>query len=129
MSSDQIEEFHQNVQEKYIDSLVTQLEDHFPDSAELVLFTLFDPSKLPESPSELRTYEKDKVRNMLEVRMLISRWESFKYLLFGSNRKYSMQSMLKASATTHSTIATLYPSLSKLPSITLVLPLSTAECE
>ena len=51
------EDSHMQVQEKYIDALVTQLQNRLADVADLEQFSLFDPSKLPtESDEAFKTY-------------------------------------------------------------------------
>ena len=46
------EDFHMQVQEKYIDALVTQLQNRLADVADLEQFSLSNPSKLPTELDE-----------------------------------------------------------------------------
>ena len=140
VSADKKQQYRHNIQEKYIDDLVTQLENRFPDSLELEAFSLLDPSKLPEKATEVTEYGNDKVAVLgakyavsdsadFKLDDLKSEWETFKHLLADSFKEMSMQAVLKELAVPESTLATMYPCLSKLASIALVLPISTAECE
>ncbi len=95
VSSTQKDEFRRNIQEKYIDDLVTQLENRFPDSVEVEAFCIFDSSKIPSSPTELSTYGNDKLAILgekyargddadFQIEDLRSEWESFRHLLSGT---------------------------------------------
>ena len=139
VSSTQKDEFRRNIQEKYIDDLITQLENRFPDSVEVEAFSIFDPSKIPSSSTELGTYGNEKLAVMgekyasgddadFQIEDLRSEWESFRHLLSGSYRGESMQGVLKTLASGPA-LAAMYPCLSKLACIALILPISTAECE
>ena len=61
VSPTQKDNFCCNIQEKYIDDLVSQLENRFPDSVEVEAFSIFDPSKLPASSTDLGSYGDDKL--------------------------------------------------------------------
>ena len=102
-------------------------------------FSILDPgpSKLP---TDLTRYGNDKIAMLGEkycvgddsdfkVEDLSSEWESFKHLLSDKYRQESMRAVLKELATSGCTVAEMYPCLSKLACIVLVLPISTAECE
>ena len=132
--------FCSNIQKQYITDLVSQLENRFPDSVEVEAFSIFDPSKLPESLTDLTSYGNAKLALLgekyadgddadFQVEDLISEWESFKHLLSDNYKQKSMQGVLEELATSESTVAAMYPCLSKLACIPLVLPISTAECE
>ena len=136
VSPTQKDQFRRNIQEKYIDALVAQLENRFPDAVEVEAFSIFDPSKLPASSTDLSSYGNDKLALLgekyavgdsadFQVEDLTSEWESFKHLFSDNYRQESMQGMLKALATSESTVAAMYPCLSKLACIALVLPIST----
>ena len=62
-------EFQKQIQEKYIDALVTQLKDKLADVADLEPFSVFDPSKLPTDSDE--TF-KTCPHSMAEEKKLIS---------------------------------------------------------
>ena len=136
-SATQKDDFRHNIQETYIDDLVAQLENRFPDSLEVEAFSILDPSKLP---TDLTYYGNDKIALIggkycvgddsdFTMEDLSSEWESFKHLLSDKYRQESMQFVLKQLATSGCTVAAMYPCLSQLASIALVLPISTAECE
>ena len=106
VSSTQKDEFRRNIQEKYMDDLITQLENRFPDSVEVEAFSIFDPSKIPSSSTELGTYGNEKLAVMgekyasgddadFQIEDLRSEWESFRHLLSGSYRGESIQGVLK----------------------------------
>lgn len=61
ISANMKQQYRRNIQEKYIDALVTQLQNHFPDSFDLEAFSILDPSKLPKNAAELKEYGNDKV--------------------------------------------------------------------
>ena len=76
------------------------------------------PSALPAVNVNLKLYNLNLSKHLV-----------FKHLLLDSYRQESMQHKLEALATSESTVAAMYPCLSKLACIALVLPISTAESE
>ena len=107
VSSTQKDEFCRSIQEKYIDDLITQLENCSPDSVEVEAFLLiFDPSTIPSLSTELSTYGSEKLAVIgekhasgddadFQIEDLRSEWESFRHLLSGSYRGESIQGVLK----------------------------------
>ena len=134
------QEFQKNIREKYIDKLIENLQNRFSDSDLLsALITLFHPSKSAKSMQSLTscfdnygdhaldtvaakfTTTVDKVKLQLE-------WMGFKHILVGHFSGVPANEVM-AALSGDSSFSSLYPTLSKLASITLTLPVSTADCE
>ena len=64
----------------------------------------------------------------VDVEALKAEWEGFKFLMLQTYHQKSMKDVLKI-LVADKTISHLYPQLRKLAAISLVLPVSTAECE
>lgn len=60
-------QFKLTVQVKYIQAIITGLEDHFPSVADLVAFSIFNPEKLPSTyPRRVCCiYGQDKLESLL----------------------------------------------------------------
>ena len=93
-SATQKDDFRRNIQDKCIDDLVAQLENHFPDSLEVEAFSIFDPTKLH---TDLTCYGNDKIALIGEkyfvgddsdfrVDYLSSEWENFKHFQISTGK-------------------------------------------
>ena len=134
------EDFRKQVQEKYIDALVTQLQNRLADVADLEQFSLFDPSKVPtESDEAFKTYGDHQLEHLLiqygsgdkadvNKEALFSEWAMLKQLISHKYRDKNCRQFLTL-ISTDDTLITLFPNFSKLASIARILPISTAECE
>ena len=60
---------------------------------------------------------------------LKSEWLDFRIYMFSNCGKMSMKGVLTSLATQNNTTSIVYPNLSKLAQICLVLPIGTADCE
>ena len=132
-------EFKENVQKKYVDSVIAQLELRFPHILQVASFCLFDPSRFPDDRTKISSYGNEELEVLCElygkgdnpdvnVDALKVEWEGFKFLMCDTYRQNSMKAVLKILVADR-TVSHLYPQLRKLATIALVLPVSTAECE
>ena len=123
--------------EKFRDAVIKELEIYFPNSDEYNAFTIFDPSKLPSVSFDTWGLDKlaileDKYGNGdnpdIDCSALESEWKSNKHFMSHAYRNTDMRSFLKL-LVSDATLKDLFPQLSRLASIALILPVSTAECE
>ena len=131
-------EYKSSIQVPYIEGIVKQLEDRFPNVDCLDAFSIFDPQKIPSSPEQMVAYGQDKIdylqkhygegENPDVGDECASEWESMKWFLGERFKEKSMREMISI-LTTDTSIQSLYPNLSKLASIAAIIPVSTAECE
>ena len=135
----QKEQFKSTVQDKYIQAIITGLEDRFPDVADLAAFSIFDPEKLPSTPEEFAVYGEEKLTSLLTVyaegpnadvdrEECESEWECFKMLIQNTYSHFTMRQMIRLLCT-DSSLQDMFPQLTKLASIAALIPVSTAECE
>ena len=54
-------EFKSSIQVPYIEGIVKQLEDRFPNVDCLDAFSIFDPQKIPSSSEQMVAYGQDKI--------------------------------------------------------------------
>ena len=99
------EDFRKQVQEKYIDALVTQLQNRLADVADLEQFSLFDPIKVPtESDEAFKTYGDHQLEHLsiqygsgdkadINKEALFSEWAMLKPLI---SHKYHDKNELQA---------------------------------
>ena len=138
-SDAQKEEFKSSIQRKYIGTLITGLENRFPDITELSAFSIFDPSKIPSSQEEFAVYGTDKLEHIVATYgngpnadvdggECESEWECLKLLMRSTYSHFTMRQMVKL-LSTDSSLRDMFPQLSKLASISALIPVSTAECE
>ena len=125
------------IQMKYVDAVIKELEIYFPNSDEYNAFTIFDPSKLPSVSFDTWGLDKlaileDKYGNGdnpdIDCSALESEWKSIKHFMSRAYRNTDMRSFLKL-LVSDATLKDLFPQMSRLASIALILPVSTAECE
>ena len=129
------------VQVKYIDALVAQLNNRLPDVRELEPFSIFDPSKVPDrSQNEtFDTYGNNELQLLsthygsgqkadINKEALLSEWVMLKQLIAEKFREISCKNFLTL-VSTNDSLTTMFPNLSTLAFIARILPVSTAECE
>ena len=134
MSADK-ERFECKIQGPFI-KICENIEQQFPDVELLEAFTLFDPSKLPRYFDKAieSYYGNDKVDILskhfvsLDPHALRMDWTNFRTYMIQCCEHMSMQAVLSKLAT-NSTMHQMYPQLSKLAQICLIIPVSTADCE
>ena len=132
--------FVKQVQEKYIDALVTQLHNRLPDIRELEVFSILDPCKLPKKSDphfqqygnrqldESSAYYGTSDNTDVSRELLQSEWVALKPLLpHNYGHKKHMEFLVTLS--TDTTLSTVFPNFSKLSAIARILPVRTAHCE
>ena len=124
------ENFNKNVQEKYINCLVDNLENRISDSAILgALETLFNSKKASSAGIEgygnvaIEQYPMTVVKKDLQ-----REWLAFKHILIDVFAEASTSEVM-TTISSDASYSSLYPTLSKLAGITLTLPVSTAHVE
>ena len=128
--------FECEIQGPFIKKLCKNIEQRFPEVELLEAFTLFDPSKLPHSFDKAieSYYGKDKVDILskyfvsLDPHALRIYWTNFRTYMIQCREHMSMQAVLSKLAT-NSTMHQMYPQLSKLTQICIIIPVRTADCE
>lgn len=138
----QKQEFKSSVQLKYIETIVLQLQNRFPDVEYMDAFSIFDPQKLATSVSpghELTVYGQERLEYLqsaygcgvnpdVDSGECTQEWESLKRLFVNNFSNKTMRQMTSLLGT-DSSLQDMYPNLSKLASIAALIPVSTAECE
>ena len=132
--------FQKDVKEKYIDALVENLEDRFSDAGVVsIMATLLDPRQASlvqqSSLSQFNEYGISELRKLAdhftvsaELETLQLEWMSLKQVLVQDTSTLSEMSSNEVLQTLASH-QTLYPTYTKLASIALILPISTADYE
>ena len=128
---------------KYIQAIVTQLENRFPDVGILDAFSIFDPQKLlsvsPSDKDEFAVYGIERLGYLkdaygdgenpdIDSAECTSEWEGPKRLFANNFSNHSMRQMTNRLCT-DSSLQDMYPNFSKLASIAALVPVSIAECE
>ncbi len=78
---------------KYIEAIITTLQDRFPDTDHLDAFCIFDPQKVPTIPEQQVIYGQERIEHLQEVygegenadvdgAECASEWEGLKRLFF-----------------------------------------------
>ena len=120
-----------------LDKLVKNLEDRFCDSGVLnALATIFDAEKASSIASESLSSYGDSELDVLTKHFshtvtkerLLQEWTCFKHILVSEFKDFSARNVMLLMSR-DSSFSTLYPTLSYLASITIILPISTADCE
>ena len=120
----QKQEFKSSVQVKYIQAIVAQLENRFPDVENLNAFSVFDPQKAlsisHSTEDEVAAYGLDKVEYLksayegdVEAAECTSEWEGLNRLFVNSFSHMSMRQMTNLLCTDPS-LQDMYPQFSKL---------------
>ena len=127
----------------YIQAIVTQLENRFPNVENLDAFSIFNRQKLfPISDSaegELAVYGQERIEYLesaygadanpdVESADCTSEWEGLKRLFVNSFSHMFIRQTTNLLCTDTS-LQDMYQQLSKLASIAALIPVSTAECE
>ena len=118
--------FHDNIQVKYCEALVSNLQNRFPDLPVISAFSVFDPALLTSDP----TCGYDKLETLcnhykFDVIECEQEWIGFREIIRENNMACTtiMNELLKCS------YSLAYPLLAELASCALSLPVSNAECE
>ena len=128
--------FQENVREKYIDALVGNLNNQF--GVVNALASLLDPKKATQvyhasSESEFNTYGDSELDTIykhfcvsVKPDMLKSEWMTLKHVLV---KNFNTTVEVMQTLASDDTLSSLHPAFSKLSSVALILPVSTAYCE
>lgn len=129
--------FKTNIHDKYLQNLISNLEDRFSDSGVLsALATIFNSQKAMCCPSDqFSSYGEREIATIsahftttVANEILLQEWSCFKHLLIAEFKEVSTRDVM-STLSANTTFSSLYPTLSKLASIALVVPVSTADCE
>lgn len=131
------ESFKRNIHDKYLQCLISNLEDRFSDAGVLgALATIFNPQKaMCCSSDQFSSYGDGEIATIVAhftttvvKDTLLQEWACFKHLLVAEFKEMSIRDIM-STLSANATISSLYPTLSKLASIALIVPVSTADCE
>lgn len=130
------EHLEHEIQGPFITKLCENIEERFPDVELLEAFVFFDPSKLPHSFEEAieSNYGNDKVDILskhfisLDPQLLSIGWTNIRTYMMQCCEHMSMHAVLSKAAINY-TMQQMYPELSKLAQICLIIPVSTADYE
>ena len=137
VSEEKKKAFQENVREHYLDKLVQNLEDHFCHSGVIrALATIFSAEKAVRVDSanfsSYGEHELDVLSSQfagtVEKERLCQEWACFKHMLVSDFKELDVKKLMIVTAGDVS-FSMLYPTISHLASIALVLPVSTADCE
>ncbi|XP_071169572.1 zinc finger protein 862-like [Mytilus edulis] len=128
-----IDNFKRDIYQPYLENVIQNLHDRFPDNPVLDALSVMDPDLLnADDPSlnewvqhiKLKTLAKHfkSVGSEIEV---LEEWETLRTLLVKECKDMTFRKTMNKVAS----LGTLYPCLSKYAAIGLVLPVSTADCE
>ena len=139
MSATDRTSFTEMMQTKFVDE---QLESYFPECDEIDAFGLFDPNKIPDKsidPALYQSWGNDRLAILeskyrqnenpdIDATAARLEWEKLKATIFKAYRGTTLRKFLQDLAF-NITLRDLFPQLSRLASIALIIPVSTAECE
>ena len=68
-NAESLKTFHNQTQVKFVDALISHIQDHLPDTGKLASFSIFNPKDLPESyeKASKEQYGESKVTHIGEV--------------------------------------------------------------
>ena len=142
VSPERKEAFNKNVRQPFLDLLLQNLEDRFPQVGLLSAFSIFDPSEGVSSctrASDIAAACLDKVRILakhygtgenpiVNIDELYEEWGTFSVMLADHYSKAKTKDVFRDLVLTDK-LQPLFPQLSKLASVILTIPFSTADCE
>ena len=141
MSEAALVSFKCNIQKVYVDVLLENITNRFPDAGIISAFSIFDPLKLPvsEERAQQERYGESSLNTLVELygsgtSPIVSsvdaknEWEVFVIYMIQNCKSFKMKDVLVLLAS-NDTLKTMYPNLAILASICLVLPVSTVDCE
>ncbi|XP_069110145.1 uncharacterized protein [Argopecten irradians] len=126
--------FKEGVFQKYLDNVVNNLHERFPDNNILEALTIFDPELMDKGdPTFYEAVHFQKLQVLAGHFKSITCYEtvkeeflSFRFLLA---KEMMLDLTFQESLLKVATMEDLYPSLARYAQIALVLPMSTADCE
>ena len=126
------ENFKANIQSKYIKAVLDHLQQRLPDVPLLDAFSIFDPAKLQDDHlarlQVMIDHYATSATPVVNEESLRTEWEMFQVLMretYPTHSLHQIQQLLVG----NTTLKSLYPNLSTLASIALILPVTTADCE
>ncbi|KAK1876031.1 Zinc finger protein 862 [Dissostichus eleginoides] len=126
------------VRQRFLDTLIQNIEDRFPDIGLFSAFRIFDPRCLPQDNTERARFGCDELRTILDHLCPAGRepivdtdtcsteWPLFKELVHANYSKTSFQELVKIMATQH---AGFLLETTKLLAAISVNPMRTVPCE
>ena len=136
-TTSQKEKLNREVLCPYIDQLVNNIKDRFPDVELLDAVQIFDPTLLPQLASEsflnhgfsqLQTLLAHYSPSLVDDTLTTQEWTNFLPEMATLFSGKSMQYVLSA-LVSNPVLSAVYPNISKLAGAALVFPMSTADCE
>ena len=137
ITENQKKSFKKNIHDQYLHNLIGNLEARFSDAGVLsALATIFNPQKAMSCHTDLFGAFGDEEIATISVHftttvvkdILLQEWALFKHLLVSEFKEVSTRDIM-STMSANTTFSSLYPTLSKLASIALIVPVSTADCE
>ena len=134
----QKEAFNKNVRQPFLQLLLQNLSDHFPQVELLSAFSVFDPILLCSCDGERESLSLEKLEILLSYygtgddapvnrEEVLKEWESFSVMLADHYTRVKTEEVLHDLASEK--LKDIYPQLACLASLCLTIPLSTADCE
>ncbi|XP_077864369.1 zinc finger protein 862-like [Saccoglossus kowalevskii] len=134
---------------EFLDKLVDNLETRFPESNFLKAFHIFIPSHLPKATSpEYKQYGFDEIETLcsfygtpkttndgmqhapvIDSDKLKDEWPVVKEILRNNYMQCNFQDTWGSLLGPQACLPTLYPNIAKLVTISLIIPVNTADCE
>jgi hypothetical protein len=127
--------FYDQIQRPFLNALIENIKERLPDTNMFSNFEIFNPLKLPDTVENMckEKYGEAEVEELGEKYGvgespivssddLKSEWLDFRIYMLSNCGKISMKGVLTSLATQNTT-STVYPDLSKLAQICLVLPI------
>jgi len=141
-NAESLNTFQKQTQVKFVDALISHIQNRLPDTGKLASFSIFNPKDLPESSEKAckEQYGEDKVTHLGELYGngepplifkvgLSHEWTNLRVYMILHCKNKSMKEMLKLLANQGSSLHLVYPNFAVLSRICLALPISTADCE
>ena len=118
------------LRDKFLLSVISNLEARFPDSEVISALSVLDPTNMPPEFIFYGEEEIETLSNHFELNAadLVNEWQQFRELVHVNYRGHSLPELTKV-VHANPVIKESFPMLSKLLATTLTLPVSTADCE
>ncbi|XP_052086411.1 zinc finger protein 862-like [Mytilus californianus] len=129
----EIDRFQEQVYQPFINNVISNLHDRFPDTSVLDSFSVFDPDLLDQKdPSTNEYLQFQKLKQLAKQFPSVGtsdtaeeEFTSLRYIIASKMKDQTTRQVLEKTAK----MTDLYPVLSKYCQIALVVPVSTADCE
>ena len=133
--------FKSSIQIPYVDALIDNINNRFGDAGLISAFSIFDPTKLPQSEEEAveMNYGDDSLNTLIDhygcgscplvsSEDTKSEWLLFVIYMIQNCKRLSMKDILQT-LSHNSTVKSMYPNLSTLATICQIIPVTTVDCE